>query len=55
MPDGRILVCNDCGDIFLLESGGEFKYHLTDENRHNFKIENIMMNSRGFVVCGEFG
>ena len=55
LPDGRILVCNDFGDILLLESGGEYKYQLPEAPGSGFKIEKILIFSKGFIICGDFG
>lgn len=55
MPDGRIIVCNDFGDIFILENGGEFKFMLQEAPGSGFKIEKILLFSKGLVICGEFG
>ena len=55
LPDGRILICTDYGDIVLLENSGEFKLVLSESPGQSFKILNILAFSRGFLLSGENG
>ena len=55
LPDGRMLVCNDTGDILVLESGGEYKFKLHEAPSNGYRIENIITYSKGIVISGENG
>jgi hypothetical protein len=40
LPDGKLLVCTDQGEILLLE-GGDFKFKLNESPGNGFYIECI--------------
>ena len=55
MPDGRILVGTDQGQIILCEPTGEVKRPLSDYPGDGFYIEKIITYSKGFIVVGDKG
>ena len=50
MPDEKIIVCTDIGEIMLLESSGEFKTVLADSPGDDFYIESIVTHAKGFII-----
>ena len=52
LPDGRLIVCTDQGEIMLLESSGEYKTLLTGPGDGVY-IESIITYSKGFLIAGE--
>lgn len=55
LPDGRLLVCTDQGEIMLLESNGDFKMLLTESPGDGFYIECIQTFQKGFIIAGDNG
>jgi hypothetical protein len=55
LPDGKLLVCTDQGEILLLESNGEYKMLLPDSPGDGFYIECVHTYSKGFIVAGDNG
>ena len=55
LPDGRLLVCTDQGEIMLLEANGDYKMLLSESPLENFYIECITTYSKGFVIAGDNG
>ncbi len=55
MPDGRLIVCTDQGEIMLLESSGDYKMLLAESPGEGFFIETIIVYSKGFIIGGENG
>jgi WD40 repeat protein len=55
MPDGRLIVCADQGEIMLLESNGDYKMLLGESPGENFHIECIITYTKGFIIGGENG
>jgi len=53
LPDGRILVCTDKGEILLLESTGDWKMMLHESPQEDFNIECIHTYSKGFIIAGD--
>jgi hypothetical protein len=41
LPDGRLLVCTDQGEIMLLESNGDYKMLISESPGEGFYIESI--------------
>lgn len=52
LPDGRLLVCTDQGEILWLEGNGEYKMLLTGAS-DGIYIENIITYSKGFIIAGD--
>ena len=55
MPDGRLIVCTDQGEIMLLEGSGDYKMLLAESPGEGFFIETIIVYSKGFIIGGENG
>ena len=55
LPDGRLIVCTDQGEIMLLEQGGDYKMLLAESPGEGFFIECIVTYSKGFIIAGENG
>ena len=55
LPDGRLIVCTDMGEIMLLESSGDYKMLLAESPGEGFFIECIITYSKGFIIGGENG
>lgn len=55
LPDGRLIVCTDQGEILLLENNGDYKMMLSESPQENFNIECIQTYSKGFVIAGDNG
>jgi len=55
LNDGKILVCTDQGEILYCESNGEYKMLLQCSPQEGFYIENIIITSKGFIICGDHG
>jgi hypothetical protein len=55
MPDGRLIVCTDQGEIMLLETSGDYKMLLAESPGEGFFIETIIVYSKGFIIGGENG
>jgi len=55
LPDGRLLVCTDQGEIMLLESDGSYKMLLSDSPGDGFHIECILTFTKGFIIGGDNG
>jgi hypothetical protein len=55
LPDGRLIVCTDQGDIMLLESTGDYKMLLPESPGEGFYIECVITYSKGFIIGGDNG
>lgn len=55
LPDGRLLVCTDQGEIMLLEQSGDYKMPLQTAPGEGFYIESIQTYSKGFIISGDNG
>jgi hypothetical protein len=55
LPDGRLLVCTDQGEIMLLESNGDYKMLISESPGEGFYIESIQTYSKGFIIAGDNG
>lgn len=55
MPDNRLIVCTDQGEIMLLEGNGDYKMLLGESPGENFFIESIIIYNKGFIIGGENG
>ena len=55
LPDGRILVGTDQGQIVLCLTNGELKQPLNDYPGDGFYIEKIITYSKGFIIVGDKG
>ena len=55
LPEGKILVGTDQGQIILCENNGEVRRPLNDYPGEGFCIEKIMTFSKGFIICGDKG
>jgi len=55
LPEGKILVGTDQGQIILCENNGEIKRPLNDYPGDGFYIEKIMTYSKGFIIVGDKG
>jgi hypothetical protein len=55
LPDGRLLVCTDQGEIMLLEMSGEYRSLLSESPGDGFYIECIQTYSKGFIIAGDNG
>ena len=55
MPDGKIIVATDQGELLLCESNGECKMMLSCSPKDGFCIESILVNTKGFMICGDYG
>jgi hypothetical protein len=55
LPDGRLIVCTDQGEIMLLESSGDYKMLLAESPGEGFYIECVITYSKGFIIAGEYG
>jgi len=55
LPDGRLIVCTDQGEIMLLEGSGDYKMLLAESPGEGFYIECIITYSKGFIIAGENG
>jgi WD40 repeat protein len=55
MPDGRLIICTDQGEIMLLEGSGDYKMLLAESPGEGFFIETIIVYSKGFIIGGENG
>ena len=54
LPDGKVLVCTDQGEILLLENG-DYKFCLPESPGNGFYIECIQAYAKGFVIGGDNG
>ena len=55
LPDGRLLICTDQGEIMLLEANGDYKMMLQESPCDGFYIECIQTYSKGFIIAGDNG
>lgn len=55
LPEGKIIVCTDQGELLLLESTGEYKMLLSCSPGDGFYIESITTYSKGFMIAGDTG
>jgi hypothetical protein len=56
LPEGRILVGTDQGQLILCEQNGEYRKVLNDGNNgEGFYIEKFLVYKRGFIISGDFG
>lgn len=55
MPDGRLIICTDQGEIMLLEGTGDYKMLLSESPGDGFFIECIITYSKGFIIGGDNG
>jgi len=55
LPDGRLLVCTDKGEIMLLEMNGDWKMSLNEAPGDDFYIECIQTYQKGFIIAGDNG
>ena len=55
MPDGRLIVCTDQGEIMVLEGQGDYKTLLAESPGEGFYIECIITYTKGFIIAGENG
>jgi WD40 repeat protein len=52
MPDGRLVIGTDNGEIIIFDSACEFRGYVT-VGLDNWRVECILPYSRGFLVAGE--
>ena len=55
MPDGRLIVCTEIGEVIILEDDGAFVAFLEDSpiiQEDKFRIEVVIPMQRGFLVAG---
>jgi hypothetical protein len=56
LPDGRLIICTDQGEIMLLESSGDYKMLLAESPGEALQyIECVITYSKGFIIAGESG
>lgn len=55
LPEGRIAVCTDQGEIMFMELNGEYKLLLAESPGEGFYIESIIPYNKGFIIAGENG
>jgi len=55
LPEGKILVGTDQGQIILCENNGEIKRPIADYPGDGFHIEKIIPYSKGFIIVGDRG
>ena len=55
LPEGKIIICTDQGELLLLESTGEYKMLLSCSPGDGFYIEAIANYSKGFMIAGDTG
>ena len=55
MPDGKILVGTDQGQIIICQATGEVHRPLSDYPGDGFYIEKIITYSKGFIIVGDKG
>ena len=55
LPEGKIIICTDQGELLLLESSGEYKMLLSCSPGDGFYIEAITNYSKGFMIAGDTG
>jgi cilia- and flagella-associated protein 57 len=55
LPEGKIIICTDQGELLLLESTGEYKMCLDCSPKDGFYIEAIAIYSKGFMIAGDTG
>ena len=55
LPEGRIIVCTDQGELILLEQSGDFKMLLPESPLEGFYIECIITYPKGFFIGGDNG
>ena len=55
LPEGKIIICTDQGELLLLESTGEYKMLLSCSPGDGFYIESITNYSKGFMIAGDTG
>ena len=53
LPDGRLLLATEAGDVLLIESSGDFKMALSCSPGHTFRVQGIMTYSKGFILSGD--
>ena len=54
LPDGRLIICTDQGEIMLLETDGSYKMQLESPG-DGFHIECVQTFSKGFIIGGDNG
>ena len=55
LPDGRLLIGTDKGDIMLLEQSGDYKMSINEAPGDDFYIDCIMTYQKGFIIGGDNG
>jgi len=55
LPEGRIIVCTDQGELLLLESSGDFKKMLPESPGAETQIECIVTYQKGFFIGTDTG
>ena len=55
LPEGRLLVGTDQGEIMLCEQSGEYKLLLPESPGEGFNIMCMRTFSKGFIICGDKG
>jgi hypothetical protein len=53
LPDGKLLVSTDQGEIMLVENGGDYKILLPESPGEGFDIKCMKTFSKGFIVAGD--
>ena len=55
LPDGKIIICTDQGEMLYFESTGEYKMMLNWSPCDGFYIETIINYSNGIMIAGDSG
>jgi hypothetical protein len=55
LPEGRLLVSTDQGEIMLVEQSGDYKMLLPESPGEGFDIRCMKVFSKGFIVGGDQG
>ena len=55
LPDGKIIICTNQGEMLYLESTGEYKMMLSWSPGDGFYIEAIVNYSNGVMIAGDTG
>lgn len=55
LPDGKIIICTNQGEMLYLESTGEYKMMLSCSPGDGFYIEAIVNYSNGVMIAGDTG
>ena len=53
LPEGRLLVSTDQGEIMIIEPTGDYKMLLPESPGEGFDIKCMKAFSKGFIIAGD--